>query len=267
MEEEDSAFSVIEEAFARSDLPKLERKPDLVNPLGMEDFDWFVLNMLQGAGITVECLGAGAEGALKYQAMQIVDEYDMQEALKVTELQNIAHVDMDNMLGLQVKLNGIWHWKVTVVEENLEQHGGLSSRLARGRAGGAAKTSSFENRHLYEIATVVPREGGGVKCSAAVAGGITINIAFQYNKVAQDGVKHSLWKNNSPLISQRRIDIVFTNQYMTSIQVCVPERVAEHRQNVRCSGTYRVSCLLRAFVLRPFGMTRVRSSKTRGADS
>ena len=222
MEGVEGAVSVVEEAFARSDLPKLERKPDFVNPLGMEDFDWFVLNVLMNAGITVECIGAGAVEASKYQAVQIVDEHDFNAALKVTDLDRIAFCDQEDMLGLQVKLSGAWQWKVTVVEDNNEFHGGQSARSARGRVGGSVKTSSFENLHVYEIAAVVPPGSGGVKCCAAFASSITINIAFKTKIDSVHSVEIAVWQKGWPAIAQRRIDVVFANKYMTSVQVRVP---------------------------------------------
>ena len=91
------AVSVVEDAFARSDLPKVDKRPDLINPLGMEDFDWFVLNVLSNAGITVECIGAGVEGVSKYQAVQIVDESDMERAFKEMNPVNISYCDWYDM--------------------------------------------------------------------------------------------------------------------------------------------------------------------------
>ena len=96
------AVSVVEDAFAHSDLPKLDKRPDFMNPLGMEDFDWFVLNVLSSAGITVECIGAGVEGVSKYQAVQIVDDHDFKEAFKVKDIERVKFVDQEDMLGLQV---------------------------------------------------------------------------------------------------------------------------------------------------------------------
>ena len=40
---------------AQPDLPKDLAKEGIVNPLGMEPYDWFVLSALTAAGITVEC--------------------------------------------------------------------------------------------------------------------------------------------------------------------------------------------------------------------
>ena len=49
----EGGVSVLEAAFRLSDLPKLDKRPDYVNPLGMEDFDWFVLNVLSRGANTV----------------------------------------------------------------------------------------------------------------------------------------------------------------------------------------------------------------------
>ena len=227
----EGGVSVLEEAFRLSDLPKLDKRPEFVNPLGMEEFDWFVLNVLSSAGITVECIGAAAGEVEKYQAVQIVDDHDFNEAFKETDLERVKFVDCEDMLGLQVKLSGAWHWKVTVVEDNKEFHLGHSARAVRGRAGGPIKTSSFENLHVYEIAAVVPPgNSGAVKCCAAFAGMITINIAFKTNEDAH-GVQSAVWNAGYPATSQRRIDVVFANKYLTSVQVRVPYCVFQNTWN------------------------------------
>ena len=65
-----ASFSVLEDAFKRSNLPKFEKRAGFINPLGMEDYDWFVHNMLSNAGITVECIGAGVEGRRACQSIR-----------------------------------------------------------------------------------------------------------------------------------------------------------------------------------------------------
>ena len=216
------AFLAGDDAYSRSEMGRSAnahtKKEGFVNPLGMEDKDWFVHNVLSCAGITVECLGGAQEEEMKYIAVQIVDELDLNRAMDATSLQEIRYCDMDDMLGLQVKLSGQCKWKVSILEENVEQHGiGQAGRAARGRAAQAAKATSIENLHCYEISVVVPSGGGGAKCTVAFARDITINIYFKYTENLN--VRSSIWKNDLPVIQQRRIDMLFTNKYVTSVQV------------------------------------------------
>ena len=119
-------FSVIEAAYERSDLPPPTKRSGFINPLGMDDFDWFTHNILERAGITVELMQTAVDPAgepeEKYMAVQIVDKYDLDEALDVTDLDKIKYVSPEDMLGVQIMLNGEHKWKVTVVEENKEMH-------------------------------------------------------------------------------------------------------------------------------------------------
>ena len=59
-------------------------------------------------------------------------------------------------------------------------------------------------------------------CTIVVARAITINLAFKTNKT--DGlVSDPVWNdyNHMPYIAQRRIDVLFTNKYLTFVQVRV----------------------------------------------
>ena len=108
-----------------------------------------------------------------------------------------------------------------MVNENKDQHlPGSRSGPSRGGLAGKA-TTVIENTHLYEIAVPLP-EGWGVslRCTTVMARGITINLAFKTQTL--DGDTHeSLWNQDIPFISQRRIDVVFTNKYLTFVQVRV----------------------------------------------
>ena len=85
----------------------------------------------------------------------------------------------------------------------------------------------IQNARLYEVTVDVP--GHGVRCCAAVARMITINISFQ-TEVDAKSVVRSKWKNKLPCIQQRRIDMLFTNAYFCSVQVRVPEHVFQHAE-------------------------------------
>ena len=50
---------------------------------------------------------------------------------------------------------------------------------------------------------------------------MTISIEFQTEQLDHN-VLGAVWTNDVPLISQRRIDCVFTNEFLVTTQVRVP---------------------------------------------
>ena len=208
--------SVIGAAFERSGIHY--EKKDFVNPLGMEPVDWFVYNICAGAGISVELLNE-APNEDRYTMVQIVDPDEMNEQLKKKDPEVIAYSPEADMHGVVIKLGMNHKWKVTVTEENLEQH--ITSVRGARRSGASVKSTTFENWNSYEIAIPVPEEG--MRCCAATMRTMTIIIAFKLE--SEKEVPDSLWndKNHLPFIYQRRIDGVFTNSFVTAVQVRVLE--------------------------------------------
>ena len=188
--------------------------------MGSDNYDWFVYDILCNAGITVELIEQDdTEGGCRYVAVQIVDELDMHTAMqKVTSQENIFLCNAEEMLGLQVKLNAMHKWKLTIVNENMPQHH-IAQKQARGRANSAVKSTTFENRRFYEIAVEVP-DTDQIRCTTAIAQNVTINVAFQQEKRA--GSTESRWNadNSLPYIAQRRIDVSFANKLTYEVQVC-----------------------------------------------
>ena len=219
--EELAEFSIVDQALTNA-LYIANKKQGIVNPLGMSDFDWWIENILSCAGIKLELLKRGGEPEL-YNASQIVEESERMEFMRNRRLDNFKLAAEDEMLGLQVKLNGAHHWKVTVADENHAQHHAVTKRAATGRKATAIKTTTFENTHIYEIAVPVP--GQGMRCMTAYADGITINIAFKTSMT--NDIKDARWNpaNQLPMIEQRRIDGIFTNKFVTVAQVCSVPRV------------------------------------------
>ena len=121
-----AAISVLMEAFAKSDLPKENKHgPDFVCPLGMDEYDRFVYDLLLNAGITVELLSdqpidKSAEDL--YSAVQIVDDWDMNHFFEQKDPDLISLCDKDDMLGVQVKLHAGLRWKLTISNDMKEQH-------------------------------------------------------------------------------------------------------------------------------------------------
>ena len=213
--DEETEISVMPDAYEASDLVGVAQG-GVINPLGNESWDWFCFNVLAAGGMKVEMLHEATDVA-RHQSVQIVQERTRSEALTKTNKDNIEMVDEHKMFGLQVKLTGEHHWRITVVNENKDQHL-PGSRSGPSRGGLAGKTTVIENTHLYEIAVPLP-DDGDMHCTIVVARAITINLAFKTEK--SDGlVTEPIWMDNyMPLISQRRIDVVFTNKYLTFVQV------------------------------------------------
>ena len=208
--------SVVGAAFERSGLHSEVK--DLVNPLGMEPVDWFMINICAGAGINIELLNE-ALNQDRYTWAQIVDPDEMNEQLKKKDPEVIAYSPEADMHGVVIKLGMNHKWKVTVTEENLEQH--IASVRGARRGGAAVKSTTFENWNSYEIAVPVPDEG--MRCCAATMRTMTIIIAFKLESGKE--VPDSLWNDNNhlPFIAQRRIDGVFTDSFVTAVQVRVLE--------------------------------------------
>ena len=127
--------------------------------------------------------------------------------------------------------------------------------------------TTIENMHVYEIAVPVP--GEGMLCCAAVLRGITITIAFKIQNGCQTHgvVKKSSWNDQAslPYIEQRRIDGIFTNQFVTAVQVRVP--VFQNPGTDRtCTEHWNITCVFRCGLcaLRVYGLTRERCFLIRG---
>ena len=108
VEDEDvTLISVVDQAYTDA-MYKSTKKPGILNPLGMSDFDWWVENILACAGIKLELIQQGGEPEL-YTASQIVEESERMEFMRNRRLDKIKLAAEQEMLGLQVKLNGVHH--------------------------------------------------------------------------------------------------------------------------------------------------------------
>ena len=262
---ESGTFSVAEAAFLRSSIA-VKKVPGIVNPLGMENSDWFTYNMLACAGITVELLEKADTDEDLYSMVKIADKAEQDRVLGVEELDDVSYGPAESWHGIQVKLGGLHKWKLTVADALVDQREPNAQRAPR-RSGGAVKVTTIENMHVYEIAVPVP--GEGMMCCAAVLRGITITIAFKIQNGCQTHgvVKKSSWNDQAslPYIEQRRIDGIFTNQFVTAVQVRVP--VFQNPGTDRtCTEHWNMTCVFRfgLCALRVYGLTRERCFLIRG---
>jgi hypothetical protein len=208
--------SVLEEAFSRSGLPT-PKDPGFT--LGNEQWDMYVYHMLKLAGITVELVNTPAYADMTdttlHTSVQIVGSAQAEEAMKRTNLDDIAFWSAEAVDGLQVKLNNAFGWKVSILEEIPEEGAGAGNRASRKRAAVADAMKLFQSRNLYEIVVECSKDGEAPRLRTTVAAAqiITINIAF---KNTGDGVQMN---NGFPEVGQRRVDVVFTNQHVVTTQV------------------------------------------------
>ena len=95
-----------------------------------------------------------------YEARQIVDATDLKLFMTNKSIEHVRLVDKEDMQGLTVTLNPGHSWKVTIQDENLEQHFAASgARAGRARATAAKQATTFMNNHAYEVCVHVPEKG------------------------------------------------------------------------------------------------------------
>ena len=96
--DEETEISVMPQAYEACDLVGV-RRAGVLCPLGNENWDWFVFNVLTAAGIKVELLHE-AYDVDRHQTVQIVQEWFRREALSKTTEKDISMVDENHMHGL-----------------------------------------------------------------------------------------------------------------------------------------------------------------------
>jgi hypothetical protein len=114
-----SQFSVVDAAFqAANIINEAQLDPLSIPCLGSEPWDRYINHIMKLSGVDVKLVRRpdGDEEPL-YQAVQIVTDEEISDALKVTELDNILMVSGDAYLGVQVKLSGACEWHITVSDE------------------------------------------------------------------------------------------------------------------------------------------------------
>ena len=182
MMDEDGSISVLDDAFTRSKLPT--PAPFQEEPLGADSWDMWVNHTLVRAGITVERVGTPAYGneneSPMHLSVQIVSQQSMDRAMKNDKLEHISFCGNDEVLGLQVKLNNAYGWKVTTLTEIPDRCATSGSRSTRKRAV-AEESTVVLSRNPYEIVVDCSTDKAltDLRATVAMALIITINIAFK----------------------------------------------------------------------------------------
>ena len=237
----------MDDAFARSKLPTPAPFQD--EPLGADSWDMWVNHTLMRAGITVERVGTPAYGnendSPMHLSVQIVSQQSMDRAMKNDKLEHISFCGTDEVLGLQVKLNNAYGWKVTTLTEIPDRGATAGSRSTRKRAV-AEESTVVQSRNLHEIVVNCSESKGvtDLRATVAMALAITINIAF---KTDDDG-DPVIHEDGHPAIAQRRVDVVFANKHVVTTQVCsgTPCSVFCVLCSATCNLRYGTQHLLRA---------------------
>lgn len=218
MTETEGSVSVLDDAFTRSQLPT--RAPSLSEPLGSDSWDMWANHMLMRAGITVERVGTPAYGnevdIPMHTSVQIVSDKLMDRAMENDTLERISFCGNDEAVGLQVKLNNAYGWKVTTLTDIPDPGTTAGSRSTRKRAV-AEESTVVQSRNLYEIVVDCSTDEAltDLRATVAMALIITINIAFK-----KDDGKPVIHEDGYPEIAQRRVDVVFANKHVVTTQVC-----------------------------------------------
>lgn len=216
MAEEEADFSVLDAAFGRTKLPIAD---SLDCKLGNEPWDAYVFHLLKLAGVIVELVNspvyADHNESLLHNSVQIVERSIVEKKLADFDLDDIAFLEHEETDGIQVKLNNAFSWKVTIHDEIPKQVQEGQSRASRKSTVTANTMKTVQTRNLYEIVVNSSEQEGAphLRTTVAAAQIITINIAFKKVK------GKTVMSTNYPLVAQRRVDVVFTNQHVVTTQV------------------------------------------------
>jgi CRISPR/Cas system CSM-associated protein Csm2 small subunit len=216
MAEEEADFSVLDAAFGRTKLPIAD---SLDCKLGNEPWDAYVFHLLKLAGVIVELVNspvyADHNESLLHNSVQIVERSIVEKKLAEFDLDDIAFLEHEETDGIQVKLNNAFSWKVTIHDEIPKQVQEGQSRASRKSTVTANTMKTVQTRNLYEIVVNSSEQEGAphLRTTVAAAQIITINIAFKKVK------GKTVMSTNYPLVAQRRVDVVFTNQHVVTTQV------------------------------------------------
>ena len=216
MAEEEANFSVLDAAFGRTRLPLVS---SLDSKLGNEPWDAYVFHSLKLAGVIVELVNspvyADQNESVLHTSVQIVEKSIVEKKLADFDLDDIAFLKAEETDGIQVKLNNAFSWKVTIHDEIPKQVQEGHGRASRKSTVTANTMKTVQTRNLYEIVVNSSEQEGAphLRTTVAAAQIITINIAFKKVK------GKTVMSNNYPLVAQRRVDVVFTNQHVVTTQV------------------------------------------------
>ena len=208
--EEEEALLMLEAAVGASNLPI----PDIPADIGSLESGQaarFICEMLANAGIVLELVdGVIDDDDHLYEFVQIVEDGMLEKMLAVEENSEICLAPMERMQGFQMKLSGEKKWKIKVADQNKDHHSVSRSRTAR--SAHSETSSEFKNHNLHEI--FVPLHDS-MHATIAVSNVIIITVLFEIDDASQK----SRWEDDSPVVYQRRIDMVFHNKYCARLQV------------------------------------------------
>jgi len=144
-----------------------------------------------------------------FAAYQIVGQITIQDALNPDiDIDKIQFMPIEKILGLQIKLSPFHCWRLAIQTER-KQHHHSTARPSRGTA--AAAPRILRSQEAYEIAVPVATV---LHTTLAVATQFSITILFEKDKNGQ-----TLMTKEWPQVAARRVDVVYTNQHLSILQV------------------------------------------------
>ena len=205
---------IFEDAFRKSDFEIDENLPEVV-ALGQGEACRWITTMLNNAGITLTCHAHAEEDALGgFEFLQIVSDEEMEERLQVDDLDNVELASKEKMLGFQLILDGDSSWKLQVDPE-VRAHYSVSQRSGRSTANSAPL--NVQNRSNHEVFVAHGVLSDDMRATVCTSGTMIVTVIFEVGNKANETV--SKWDGGLPAIYQRRVDMVFHNEYIARVQV------------------------------------------------
>ena len=217
MDDEVAEISVLDSAFLAADLPKATHSD---YSLGSDEWDRHIGQHLKHAGVTIEQVGSPAFAVEAEQALhvstQVVSETNINAAMQKTEVEDISFAENTEVLGVSVKLNNAYAWKVTIEDVVPDRATAASRRPKRGRQAADQGKTTVQSYNLYEIVVnCSDTEECHLRATVAAAQLITINIMFAVDSKGDVIINSDGYQE----IGQRRVDVIFTNKHVVTTQV------------------------------------------------
>lgn len=207
------AVEIMDDALKRSDLLVPNLSPEQ-GPFGDSDSGCLIAGLLGNAGIVAECCEGISEDRM-FEFQQIIDGSVLREMVTAqVGLEDVKLADMHQMVGFQLKLIGVFKWKLKVATKNHGQHR-PTAREGRGQAN--TEFQHFSNHSLHEI--FVPSSDNGMRATIAASSAIVITVLFSNIDAKNKKMKDWGKTKNMPTIAQRKIDMLFHNKYVARLQV------------------------------------------------
>jgi len=202
---------IFEDAFDKSAFEIDDSIPEVV-ALGKGDACRWITFMLNNAGMTLTRHNDSEEGS--FQFVQIVSDTEMARRLIVDDIDKVELASKEKMLGFQLFLDGDDSWKLQV-NPDVSPHYNVSQRSGRSTANSAPQI--VRNRSNHEVFVAVGSLNEDIRATVCASGTMIITVIFEVDNKTSESI--AKWDGDLPAIYQRRVDMVFHNEYIARLQV------------------------------------------------